>query len=134
MLLFFPCTCLGFCFDEAGELYGVSPEVLKAFSYVESNYRADAVNKNNNGSEDRGHMQINSLWERRLGEGWSYLISDPCYCTKVGAWILRQCMDRYGNSWNAIACYNTGRSPEELPRKTRMKANEYIRKVQVIIY
>ncbi|MBU0993391.1 MAG: lytic transglycosylase domain-containing protein [Proteobacteria bacterium] len=129
-----PAIGLSYCFEEAGKKYGVSPVVLQAISKVESNYQIDAKNINRNKSEDRGHMQINSTHKKYLGEGWEYLTYDPCYCTQVGAWILRQCMDRYGNTWDAIACYNCGKAPYELPLKTRMKAYEYIKKVQDQIY
>ncbi|MBU0991721.1 MAG: lytic transglycosylase domain-containing protein [Proteobacteria bacterium] len=130
-----PAICLSYCFEEAGKKYGVSPVVLQAISKVESNYKVDAINKNKNESRDFGHMQINDrTWKKYLGDGWEYLIYDPCYCTQVGAWILRQCMNRYGNTWDAIACYHCGKSPEELPLKTRMRAYEYIRKVQEQIY
>ena len=125
-----PLNAYPYCFDEAAILYGVNPMVLQAISKVESGYRVDAIHTNNNGSEDRGHMQINSYWTRYLGSGWSYLTQDPCYCTKVGAWVLKQCMDRYGNTWNAIACYNAGKAPDELPQPRRMLAIEYIQKVK----
>jgi len=31
---------------------------------------------------------------------------------KVGAWVLRQCIGRYGYSWEAVGCYNA-RSQEK---------------------
>ena len=125
-----PLNAYPYCFEEAAIEYGVNPIVLQAISKVESGYRINAVHTNKNGSEDRGHMQINDYWTRYLGAGWSYLTQDPCYCTKVGAWILKQCMNRYGNTWNAIACYNAGKAPNELPQPRRMLAIEYIQKVK----
>ena len=95
-----------FCFEEAGEKYGVSPQLLRAIAKTESNFNPTAVNYNNNGSFDYGVMQINSSWCRKLGrERWMRL-SDACYNVNVGAWILSQCVQRYGYTWAAVGCYN----------------------------
>lgn len=95
-----------FCFNQAGEMYNVSPVVLWAISKVESNFNNVAINYNNNGyGYDYCHMQINSRWYASLKHVWNNL-SDPCFCTKVGAWILSQCIQKYGNTWDAIGCYN----------------------------
>ena len=96
-----------FCFDEAGDLYGISPELLRAIAVVESNLDANAINRNSNGSYDYGVMQINSSWASKLGnERWKNL-ADACYNVKVGAWILAECVSRYGYSWESVGCYNT---------------------------
>ncbi len=117
-----------FCFEEAGQYYAISPDLLQAIARVESNMRPGAVGRNKDGSMDYCHMQINSYWKKHLKGRWRYL-SDPCYCTMVGAWILRQCVDRYGYNWNAVACYHAGRSLPELPPGRRVKAIRYIRHV-----
>lgn len=105
-LMFIPSLVLGFCFEEAGRLYGISPLLLKAIAEVESNLNPVAVNWNSDGSYDFGLMQINSYWAGILGiKNW-LLLGDPCNNVKVGAWILRQCIDRYGYSWEAVGCYN----------------------------
>ena len=65
-----------------------------------------AVNYNKNGSFDYGLMQINSSWYGELGrERWMRL-GDACYNVQVGAWILSQCVQRYGYTWAAVGCYN----------------------------
>jgi hypothetical protein len=93
---------------EAGTCYGISPTLLKAISDVESNGNIHAVHYNPlSRPTDVGHMQINSFWQQFLGEHYKTLF-DACYCTMVGAWILKQCIDRYGYNWNAVACYHTG--------------------------
>lgn len=99
----------GYCYNEAASYYGVSPEVLQAISYVESQFSPNAINLNKNGSYDYGLMQINTCWYSALGpERWQAL-ADPCYSAYVGAWILRQCQDRYGyRTWDYISCYHTG--------------------------
>ncbi len=99
-----------FCFDEAGSMYGISPELLRGIAVVESNMNPDAINRNKNGSYDYGLMQINSSWASKLGpERWGNL-SDACFNVKVGAWILAECISRYGYSWEAVGCYNTTRT------------------------
>jgi soluble lytic murein transglycosylase-like protein len=119
-----------FCWAAAGAAYGLSPDVLKAVSAVESNHNQTAVHLNKNGSYDVCHMQINSGWyfrlKRRYGKGfadraWSGL-ADPCYCTKFGAYVLSDCISRYGDNWRSVGCYNAGDSAK--------KAGVYARKVR----
>jgi soluble lytic murein transglycosylase-like protein len=107
-------SCQASCFEQAGIRYGIAPSLLKAISAVESGSNPDARNRNRNGSEDIGHMQINSRW---LGVLASYGIGrnqlfDPCVITHVGAWILAQNISRLGYGWDAIGAYNA-RSPEK---------------------
>ena len=95
-----------FCFEEAGEKYGVSPQLLWAIAKTESHFNPSAVNYNKNGSFDYGLMQVNSSWYGELGhERWMRL-GDACYNVQVGAWILSQCVQRYGYTWAAVGCYN----------------------------
>jgi soluble lytic murein transglycosylase-like protein len=95
-----------FCFEEAGQQYRISPQLLESIARTESNLKPQAINRNVNGSVDYGLMQINSSWVRLFGISSDDLLSDACYNAKIGAWILRQCMDRYGYNWNAVGCYN----------------------------
>lgn len=120
-----------FYFQEAGQYYRIAPELLSAIAKVESNYQINAINRaNRNGTYDFCHMQINSTWKKQLKGNWNHL-REPYYCTMVGAWILRQCIDRYGYNWNAVACYNTGSSPSDAPTKALRKiALRYVEKVQ----
>ncbi|QEM69307.1 lytic transglycosylase domain-containing protein [Geobacter sp. FeAm09] len=96
-----------FCFDEAGEMYGINPLVLRAIAKVESNFAPETINRNSNGTFDIGLMQINTIWKPVLGEKrWQHL-GDACYNTKTGAWILATCISKYGYNWKAIGCYNS---------------------------
>ena len=96
------------CYDEAGEAYGISPLLLWAIAGVESSYNPRAVNRNTNGSYDYGLMQINSLWYGVIGpKAWN-MLSDSCYNVHVGAWVLSQCIQRLGYTWEAVGCYNSG--------------------------
>jgi len=118
-------------FESAGKQYNIAPELLKAISKIESNHRADAVHLNTNKSVDVCHMQINSsTWRKELGFRWDYL-GHPEYCTMVGAWILRGCIERYGYNWDAVACYHTGYSLADAPsEKKRLNGIAYIQRVK----
>lgn len=95
-----------FCFAEAGDRYSVSPLALWAITKAESDFNPGAVNYNKNGSIDVGLMQINSIHAKQLGKTWD-LLFDPCTNVMTGAWVLRQCIDQYGNTWEGIGCYNS---------------------------
>lgn len=96
-----------YCWREAGQKYGISPQLLMAISWVESRHNPSAIGKNNT-SVDYGHAQINSWWLPTLekhGIGREDLFK-PCIATHVSAWILAQNIARYGYTWEAIGAYN----------------------------
>ncbi|WP_059414553.1 lytic transglycosylase domain-containing protein [Cupriavidus basilensis] len=102
------------CLDDAAQYQQLSPVLLRAIAQHESGMRASAVNRNANGTEDIGLMQINSVHLPRLAR---YGITrqslfDPCVNAYVGAWVLRDCLDRNGATWTAVGCYNAG-APEK---------------------
>jgi soluble lytic murein transglycosylase-like protein len=108
-----PLICYSFCFEEAGRKYNVSPLLLWAIGKGESNFNPEAINWNRNGTFDYGVMQINSRWRRTIGEqAWEHM-KDPCYNVQVGAWILAQCVRRYGYNWKAVGCYNSQNSQSQ---------------------
>ena len=116
-----------FCYEEAGNRYGVSPRLLHAISKGESNFNPFAINHNTNSSYDFGLMQINSSWEptlRRMGIRWDSL-SDPCTNVMVGAWVLSQCIQEYGYTWSAVGCYNS---------RTHSKRDRYAARIARIVY
>ena len=100
-------ACVGaFCFEEAGKLYGVNPSLLQSIARVESGLNPKAININKNGSEDLGLMQINSEWIEKMQLSREELLSNPCYNVTMGARILKECIDRWGYTWQAVGCYN----------------------------
>lgn len=101
-------SCHADCFQQAGARYGVSPVLLSAISQVESNGNPLARNVNRDGSEDLGHMQINSRWLSVLASFGidRKALLDPCLNTHVGAWILAQSIRAHGYGWEAIGAYN----------------------------
>lgn len=114
-----------FCFAEAAAEYGVAPQLLWAISRQESGNDPYAVRRNTNGTYDYGHMQINSIWAKTLGpERWAAL-SDPCQSTRTGAWILSQCIQKYGYDWKAIGCYHS-----QTPNKRDRYAKDIARIIQ----
>lgn len=106
LILLLPCVCFGFCFQDAGQQYSISPVLLETLARVESNLNPNAVHRNGNGSFDIGLMQINSAWMGRLNRRAEDLLSDPCANVMAGAWVLRHCLDAYGYTWQAVGCYN----------------------------
>lgn len=112
-----------FCFQEAGEAYGVSPLLLEAIMIVESQGDPGVVNYNMDGSYDFGLMQINSSWAKPWGlKVWSTL-GDPCLNVYAGAYVLAGCIKQCGKTWEAVGCYNA---------RTKQKKIDYVRKVKAV--
>jgi soluble lytic murein transglycosylase-like protein len=123
-LIFVHDDLYGFCFEEAGVMYNISPLLLWAIGKGESDLNPAAINWNENGTFDFGVMQINSSWRRVIGQKAWLSLGDPCYNVKVGAWILSQCINIYGYTWEAVGCYNA---------KSKAKRSVYSRKIYNIL-
>ena len=54
-----------------------------------------------------GLGQINRWWVDKLGLNPKKLLN-PCYNSRLSAYILDLCWKRYGDSWKTIDCYNKG--------------------------
>jgi soluble lytic murein transglycosylase-like protein len=52
-----------------------------------------------------GEAQFPTLARYGIGE---VDLQEPCINIQVGAWILRQEVDRYGYSWEALGAYYAG--------------------------
>lgn len=103
------CMDLNQCFIDAGKLYNIHPNLLWAIAKVESGFNPFALNRNSNSTYDIGIMQINSSWIpvlKRYGLTDPSQLWHPCYNIHVGAWILAQCIQQYGYTWEAVGCYN----------------------------
>jgi len=99
------------CWDEAGRAHGVDPWLLYGIAVVESGLDPAALNLGHlrrTGSYDIGLMQINSrnlptLAKAGVAPGHLW---DPCTSIHVGAGILREKLDRHGDSWEGVGAYN----------------------------
>lgn len=102
------------CLDDAAMFHQVSPVLLRGIAQHESGMRASAVNRNANGSEDIGLMQINTVHLPRLARFGitRQALFEPCTNAYIGAWILRENLDRYGPTWDAVGAYNAA-SPDK---------------------
>lgn len=113
------------CIRRAELTYGIPQGLLTAISWVESRHRASAVGPPlAGGHRALGPLQINSIHGRRLAKGGIALrdLFDPCVAYAVGAWALRQCLDRFGATWKAVGCYNTGPASTSLATQWRYAA------------
>ncbi|MCU9958038.1 lytic transglycosylase domain-containing protein [Burkholderia sp. BKH01] len=97
------------CFDEAARYQQVNPLILRAIAWQESRNRPGALNKNTNGSIDYGLMQINSVHLSTLSRYGidRGTLMEPCKNVYVAAWHLKQKMNRYGNTWQAVGAYHS---------------------------
>ena len=97
------------CITAAAAHHQVSPYILRAIAWQESRLNPAAVNRNRNGSVDYGAMQINSIHLPRLAAFGvdEKRLMEPCVSAYVGAWLLREQFERYGNSWQAVGAYHS---------------------------
>ncbi len=112
------------CWAAAAYRYQLPVELLYAIGSVESSHNPKARAVANDGTYSVGLMQVNSSWFptlRRYGLAESQLW-DPCINIQVGTWILRQEVDRYGYSWEAIGAYYAGAYS---PKNYRWKIRHY---------
>jgi len=100
-------------FKKASEKYNVELRLLIAVGKTESNFNTKATNRNTDGSIDIGVMQINTFWHKTLAKysqgNIAQALRVPEYNIQVGAWVLRDCINRFGeSSWRSVDCYNKG--------------------------
>ncbi len=114
------------CFNEAAAYQGVNPWILRAVAWYESKGDPDAIHQNANGSIDVGQLQINSIHFGALArEGVPHrALTDPCVNVYVAAWLLKQKMVKYGNTWRAIGAYHS---------ETPKQRDAYARSIQQVL-
>ena len=97
------------CFHTASVKYQLDPWLLVAIARVESRMQPDAYRKYEDGSEDIGLMQINSVWLPALARHGIVRADLFNHCTSihVGAWILATQLYRHGKSWYTVGRYHS---------------------------
>ena len=96
-----------------------------SLAFVESRFKANAVNANTNRTIDRGLFQLNSATFPKLTEAEFF---DPKVSAKYGMSHLRYCMDIAGNEITALAMYNAGASRVK-QNKTPQHTLNYVAKI-----
>lgn len=108
-------SVLAACLIVAAQTYEVPVNVLIGILKVEGGKVGQQVGPNRNGTYDLGPMQINTVWVPELAQRWQvahgtahrWLRDDVCVNVNVGAWILRQQVNRAGNLRDGIARYHS---------------------------
>jgi hypothetical protein len=97
------------CIDDAARHYHVNADLLRSIAYYESHLNPSAIHRNENGSVDIGLMQINSIHLRSLTERGidRAMLADASVNADVGASLLRQHIDEYGETWQAVGEYHS---------------------------
>lgn len=113
------------------EEYDLDPRIVVAIIQVESNYNPNVI-----GDEGRsyGLMQIQPQWHKNRMEklGCTDLL-DPYQNITVGANILKEMMNKYDTTEEALTAYNAGcAGAYNLYFSKGIKANEYARTVMEI--
>lgn len=93
------------CFDMAGRDYHIDPDLLRAISWNESNFRTDVKGYNPVSGFGSGLMQVDSQHFNELaryGIKPEQLISDPCMNIYTGAYYLAIAFKKWGVNWQAV--------------------------------
>jgi len=118
------------CFDLAGRDYHIDPDLLRAISWNESNFRTDVKGHNPVSGFGSGLMQVDSQHFNELaryGIKPEQLITDPCMNIYTGAYYLAIAFKKWGVSWQAVGAYNAGfRKTEEQAQRRYV----YARKIE----
>ena len=110
------------CIEQTAERYRLSPVLLLAIAQQESGLNPRAINRNTNGSTDMGVMQINTLWLPTLQRHGIDVrdLWEPCTNIMVGAWILRNNFQRWGETLTGLGAYNASSQEKRLRYAVRL--------------
>lgn len=122
-------------FEEASHTWGVPAAWTQAIAHVESGLSPWALNiegrryqfeskekalekakeaEAEGRSFDSGVMQVNNFWLKKYGIPLEAAL-DPLANIYLGSWILKQEIERHGETWNAVGAYHS--SNEDRGRK-----------------
>ncbi len=95
---------------KASQKYGVPEELILAIIQQESAFNPKAYNRNKDGTEDRGLMQVNYQHNIKLMKEYNIQDPDQLYHIptniEIGARILYENYKTYGNWILAVKAYN----------------------------
>ena len=124
------------CFNEAGTMFRIEPNLIKAIAIVESNLKKDSIGKNrdkknNIKSFDYGLMQINQmhipmLKKRGIIKDERDLLDNPCLNIKIGTEILYKHFSRCGMTWQCLGTYNAGFAMDNQKKRLQYAQKIYI--------
>ncbi|HDH3596780.1 TPA: lytic transglycosylase domain-containing protein [Escherichia coli] len=124
------------CFNEAGTMFRIEPNLIKAIALVESNLKKDSIGKNrdkknNIKSFDYGLMQINQmhipmLKKRGIIKDERDLLDNPCLNIKIGIEILYKHFSRCGMTWQCLGTYNAGFAMDNQKKRLQYAKKIYI--------
>jgi soluble lytic murein transglycosylase-like protein len=123
-----PLVASATCWEAAGNRYGIDPLLLKAIAWKESRGHPNAVGPVlKDGNRALGLMQINTIHLATLakfGIRREHLF-DACRSQEIGAWVLADCITKFGATWKSVGCYYAG------PKSTNTAAQiGYVKDVQ----
>ncbi|EED0459256.1 lytic transglycosylase domain-containing protein [Escherichia coli] len=124
------------CFNEAGTMFRIEPNLIKAIALVESNLKKDSIGKNrdkknNIKSFDYGLMQINQmhipmLKKRGIIKDERDLLDNSCLNIKIGTEILYKHFSRCGMTWQCLGTYNAGFAMDNQKKRLQYAQKIYI--------
>ncbi|WP_244075103.1 lytic transglycosylase domain-containing protein [Escherichia coli] len=124
------------CFNEAGTMFRIEPNLIKAIALVESNLKKDSIGKNidkknNIKSFDYGLMQINQMHipmvkKRGIIKDERDLLDNPCLNIKIGTEILYKHFSRCGMTWQCLGTYNAGFAMDNQKKRLQYAQKIYI--------
>lgn len=111
VLMFGATSAANACWTDAGQKYDIDPLLLMAIGWKESKGRPNAVGPPlPDGNVALGLMQINTIHLPQLKKWGIYRndLFDPCISIHVGAYVLRDCINKFGEIWRSVGCYYGG--------------------------